>query len=454
MKKNSRTKKERVLILGAGVTGLAAGYASGLPVYEAQETAGGICSSYYITKTGGKKTQNSPKNNGAYHFEVGGGHWIFGGDPVVLKLINDLAPCKTYARRASIYLPDENVFVPYPIQNHLRFLKPETRDRALLEMTENSRRENIIRTMAEWLEASFGKTLCDLFFHPFHRMYTAGLWKEIAPQDSYKSPVDLKLAVKGAREKSNAVGYNTTFIYPERGLNTLVTGLTKKQKIHYGKKVSRIDVGKKIIYFEKGTPVNYTKIISTLPLSKTMALTGLSVDERAHPSPAILVLNIGASVGPRCPKDHWVYIPKSRSGFHRVGFYSNVDQSFLPQRERGKNTKVSIYVEKAYTEGKILDEEMLARYTQETVAELQNWGWIKGVDVVDPTWIDVAYTWSWPNSKWKEKALKTLEDQSIYQVGRFGRWLFQGISDSIREGLAAGAAFNPVRSRGHDLRKS
>ena len=37
-----------VVILGAGVTGLAAGVASGAPVFEAVETPGGICSSYYV----------------------------------------------------------------------------------------------------------------------------------------------------------------------------------------------------------------------------------------------------------------------------------------------------------------------------------------------------------------------------------------------------------------------
>jgi len=36
------------MILGAGMTGLAAGRASGFPVYEAEETPGGICSSYYV----------------------------------------------------------------------------------------------------------------------------------------------------------------------------------------------------------------------------------------------------------------------------------------------------------------------------------------------------------------------------------------------------------------------
>ena len=35
-------------ILGGGITGLAAGLSSGLPVLEAAPEPGGICSSYYV----------------------------------------------------------------------------------------------------------------------------------------------------------------------------------------------------------------------------------------------------------------------------------------------------------------------------------------------------------------------------------------------------------------------
>jgi hypothetical protein len=37
------------------------------------------------------------------------------------------------------------------------------------------------------------------------------------------------------------------------------------------------------------------------------------------------VLNIGGVRGAKCPLDHWLYLPASRAGFHRVGFCSNVD---------------------------------------------------------------------------------------------------------------------------------
>ena len=68
-------------------------------------------------------------------------------------------------------------------------------------------------------------------------------------------------------------------------------------------------------------------------------------------------------------------------------------------------------------------------------------GYMGEAEVVDPTWIDVAYTWSWPGSRWVSKALRVLEEQGVYQVGRAPRWIFQGIADSIRDGFIVGNAF-------------
>jgi hypothetical protein len=50
-------------------------------------------------------------------------------------------------------------------------------------------------------------------------------------------------------------------------------------------------------------------------------------------------------------------------------------------------------------------------------------------------------TWSWPGSRWRELALRKLEEHRIFQVGRYGRWIFQGIADSIRDGFILGSSF-------------
>jgi len=432
--------KRQSCVLGGGMTGLAAGIVSRLPVYEALEVPGGICSSYYMRPGDDKPLYSAPKDGEAYCFEIGGGHWIFGGDPLVLRFIRSLVPVKSYVRRSAVFLPDKGVFVPYPIQNHLRYLGPELAAQALHEMVEASEADQPITTMADWLKACFGPTLCDLFFYPFHELYTAGLYKHIAPQDIYKSPVNLKLAIQGAFAEVPPVGYNVTFVYPEEGLNVLAQQMASRCDVQYGKRVVQIDIKVKAIYFDDGSVIGYEVLLSTLPLNKMVEMTGLIIDERPDPATSVLVVNIGAKRGENCPDDHWIYIPQSHAGFHRVGFYSNVDFSFLPPSARRGRDRVSIYVEKAYPEGQKPDEREVKALCEDVVRELQEWGWIGEAEVVDPTWIEVAYTWSWPNSHWREKALKALEEHGIYQVGRYGRWVFQGIADSIKDGLIAGGA--------------
>ena len=431
---------DSVIILGAGVTGLAAGWSSGAPVYEASEVPGGICSSYYVAPGESKHFHSAPPNGEAYRFETGGGHWIFGGDPSVLRFISSLAPVKTYTRKSAVYFPDQNLLVPYPIQNHLRYFGIEIAVKALCEMVEATRVTRPVKTMKEWLRMNFGPTLCEIFFDSFHELYTAGLWEQIAPQDAYKSPIDISLVIRGAFQETEPIGYNTTFVYPIDGLNTLAQRLAQRCTIHYTKKAIFIDVKEKVIYFEDASKIRYDILVSTLPLNRMMEITGLQVDEEPDPFTSVLVINIGAIKGPHCPKEHWVYIPRSEAGFHRVGFYSNVDPSFLPASARQSQNRVSIYVEKAYIGGQKLEKTNVQRLSHEIVKELQKWGWIEQVEVIDPTWIEVAYTWSWPNSKWREKAIKTLQQHDIYQVGRYGRWVFQGIADSIRDGLIVGGS--------------
>lgn len=432
-------KKKDNIIIGAGMTGLAAGMGSGLPVYESETVPGGICSSYYLTPGSGERLYKSPEDGEAYRFEIGGGHWIFGGDPAVIHFIKSLGPVKSYNRKSSVYFSKLGLYVPYPIQNHLSCLGKDIATKAIDEIINAP--DGTPKTMADWLEMSFGKTLLELFFAPFHELYTAGLWTRIAPQDSYKSPVNLSIALQGAIDKAPPpVGYNVTYVYPREGLNTLAQRMAKKCDVNYGKRVARISVKKKEVFFSDGSGAKFANLISTLPLNKALEMAGVKVDEKPASYTSVLVLNIGATRGKKCPEDHWLYIPDSDSKFHRVGFYSNVDASFMPKSSRKGNERVSIYVEKAYQNGKKPGDREIRAYSDSVVWELRSWGFISKAETVDPTWIDVAYTWSMPGSKWKERALNELEKKGIYQIGRYGRWIFQGIAESIKDGFFIGGA--------------
>lgn len=430
--------EENTLILGAGMTGLAAGIASGLPVLESADSPGGICLSYRMRAGDRQPLPDDNSDDEVYRFENGGGHWIFGGDPAVLHFIRRLVPVQHYARRSSVFFPDTGSYVPYPIQNHLRYLD---KSQALSALAEMARPAPPGKTMADWVTGNFGDTLAELFFAPFHELYTAGLYADIAAQDSYKSPVDLGLALQGAFADAPAVGYNTTFIYPQGGLNLLAQRMAAQCHVEYGRRVTGFDIEARKVRFADGSERPYDRLLSTLPLNQAMDMAGLSVPAKPDPHTSVLVVNIGATRGERCPDDHWLYIPYSDAGFHRVGFYSNVDRSFLPASARASGNRVSIYVERAYPAGERPDDKAVADYCAQVVDELQRWGYIGEAEVVHPTWVDVAYTWSWPGSAWKPQAVRALEEVGIFQVGRYGRWIFQGIADSIRDGFIAGSGF-------------
>jgi protoporphyrinogen oxidase len=424
-----------VVILGAGVSGLAAAWASGHPAFEAEQLPGGICRSYYQRPGSDQRLSEPPEDGGAYRFEIGGGHWIFGGDPFVLRFLEADGALASYTRRAAVYFPAERRLVPFPLQYHLSHLEPGLARRAFEEIRQGARAG--ARTMAEWLEASLGRTLMELFFAPFHERYTAGLWTRIAPQDGYKIPVNVEVVEKGLRGEPQTEGYNATFHYPSPGLQAVTNRLARGGKIEYGRRVARVDLQRREIEFAGGGGARYRTLVSTLPLNRMAALAGLDPAEDPWPSSSVLVLNLGATRGPACPDAHWIYVATSRSGFYRVGFYSNVDAHFLPA---GAEDRVALYVERAYPDGARPSEEEIQQYARSVIEELREWGFIGEVEVVSPTWVDVAYTWALPGSRWREQILGRLEQHGVLMTGRYGLWRFQGIAESIRDGFVAGAA--------------
>lgn len=417
-------------VIGAGVTGLAAGIASGGTVLEAAADPGGICSSYYVRPGTTERLARRPDDGDAYRFEVGGGHWIFGGDPEVLALLDDLAPMAVHERRAVVHFASTGATVAYPFQDHVADLDPELAQVAAAErqrLTADADEGPAPTTMADWLHQRFGPALCERFFDPFHQRYTAGLYREIAPQDAYKSP----------QGQAGPTGYNVTFRYPTAGLDEVARALAARTDVRYGRRVVRIDAAGHRLELADGTSTTYERLLCTLPLDVALRCCGVDEAELgpADPFTSVLVVNLGGRRGPACPDAHWVYDPESTAGFHRYGAYSNVDPSFVPG---GDPSRVALYVEHAVPGGHRPSPAEVAATCAATVDELVARGVIADVDVVDASWVSAAYTWSRPGSTWVADAIDRLASLGVEQVGRYARWHFQGIADSIADGLRAG----------------
>lgn len=422
---------KKAYIVGAGFTGLAAGLSSRFKIFEAENHPGGICYSY--------------SKNG-FKFERGGGHWIFGGDKDVIKIIKRFSKFKMYKRRAGIFFAGnleetkkfKKKFFPYPIQNNLSYMGKEMAVRILKEILNKPNKE--VLTMNDWLLSNFGKSLYNIFFKPFHERYTAGMYKKIAPQDVYKSPFNISDVIDGIFGiNKREVGYNTKFLYPTKGLNSLAEEMAKKCDIDYCKRLKKINIKEKKIVLSDGTVLGYDYLISTIPLNNLIKITG--IDRIKLPYTSVLVLNMGVKLGnSKIAKHdyHWLYIPDSKSGFHRIGYYSNVDSRvFLPKGLSSKKYG-SLYIEFSFKGGKKPSVKKLEKIKNNTIEELKDYGFIKEAIVTDFTWIDVGYTWETPNSRRVHEVINKLKDVGIYSIGRFGGWNFQGIAKSIKEGFSLG----------------
>src|SRR5262249_36938397 len=124
--------------------------------------------------------------------------------------------------------------------------------------------------------------------------------------------------------------------------------------------------------------------------------------------------------------------------------------SFLPVSARGRDDRVSLYVATAHPGAKKPSPAEVGDLTAEIVACLEQWGWIEDCDVVDCSWVETAYTWTRPASRWVDKGIRALADLGVVQAGRCARWgtrvSEQSIASSIRDGLLAGTRSRATRT--------
>lgn len=437
----------RIVVIGGGVSGLFCGLLTGAPIFEKNTHPGGLLASYCFNPYTSEKSYCRNREEEAALFEIGGGHWLWGIDKneVIYRTLARFSDFRRYLRRSSVYLSDYDLFVPYPLQYHIRYLPRDLRDRALEDII-TSRKENKSvdfsrLTFAEFLRITFGETLYKTFFEPYNYLYTAGLLYEVAPPRRMKIPDDIEVIIKGSREDLSAlVGYNAYFYYPVIGLGPLMWRLYNETKCYLGHKVTFIDVERKLLTINDNHVVKYDIAYVAIPLLDILKNSSMKNFLKHHdPYTGVLVVNVLAKRGRKTPKDHWVYVSKSKSGFHRIGYYSNVDKMFLPTRYRSEDY-VSVYIEKTFKGGsapKSLDTEITR-----ILSEAKDLDFIGEIIAYDYNFVEIAYTWLRPGSTWVDDTIRVLLNHDIITVGRYANWgKVEGIVESMEDAFKACSVF-------------
>ena len=425
-----------LLIIGAGLAGLSAGYHAQqekleYELYEADVRVGGNCKT--IERDG-------------FLFDYSG-HLLHLKDPYFQELVKELLTdnLNIINRNAVIY--SHGAFTRYPFQANLFGLPAEVIKECLLEFVKSYYGNEDLttrdyRTFHDWIVAKLGEGIGRHFMFPYNEKLWTVPTEEMTCEwmSEYVPKPNLDDVFTGAFEdQSKGFGYNANFWYPQRGgIQALCDALAARvPNIHLNESVSAIDTVAKVIRFTSGKTAGYSKLISTMPLNKLIEkLEGplpeqvLSACQKLRHN-SILIVNLGVQ-GDDLTDKHWIYLPEKKFTAYRVGVYSNFSSALVPAGT------TSFYVEIGYQQDWNVDKDALVT---KAVAEMVEIGLIRNLedilvkDVID---LECAYViYDHQQSESRKTIMDYLNQHEIVSVGRYGNWEYSGMEEAMLQGKTA-----------------
>jgi protoporphyrinogen oxidase len=429
---------KKIVILGAGPTGLGAAYRlyklgyKNWYIYEKNDFIGGLSASFQDKK--------------GFTWDVGG-HVIFSGNDRFNRLVDALLgdEKQTFSRESWIWLRD--TFVKYPFQNNFH-LHPDKG--IVLEcasgLLDGCNQNDPYENFEEWIYSFFGKGIAKYFMIPYNRKVWAYPLKKMDCNwiSERVSIIDIKRILKNiiCQADDSDWGPNNTFRYP---LSGGIGGLFNKflpytdGHLQLNKEVARILPDRKEVIFGDGERVSYNVLISTIPLNELLKKMR-GKPERIGKSGEKLLWNGGCMVGigirKACPsKKNWMYFPQDDSPFYRVTYLSNYSPNMTP-----KGNYFSFLAESSYSKYRKISRDAII---EETIEGLINSKLITEKDrslIVSAYMIDTPYSFPVPflgRDKVLEEIQSFLIKNGIFSRGRFGGWKYEvgNMDHSVLQGM-------------------
>jgi protoporphyrinogen oxidase len=325
----------KVLILGAGCTGLGAAYRlhelghADFLVLEQNGYPGGLATSI-VDEQG-------------FTWDIGGhvqfSHYDY-FDQLMEKALG--AAWLNHLRQSYIWIRER--FVPYPFQNNIRSLPAgDLADclRGLIAARQNGKSNP--KNFEEWVLHSFGNGIADLFLFP----YNTKVWACPLAEMSYQWIGERVASVDLARITDNILmerddpgwGPNNTFRFPLRGgtgaIWRAVENLIPGRHFRYRTHAVRVDTDARAVVSSLGEEFEYDVLISTLPIDRLAALTEdreliAEASELRYSGTHVVGIGVLGAVPERLREKNWIYFPESDSPFYRVTVFSNYSPHNVP----------------------------------------------------------------------------------------------------------------------------
>ncbi|HEX8851630.1 MAG TPA: NAD(P)-binding protein, partial [Gemmatimonadaceae bacterium] len=432
----------RIVIIGAGPTGLGAGYRlrelgyENWVMLEARDKVGGLASS-------------ETSANG-FIYDIGG-HVLFSHyeyfDRLFDKLMGD--EYQLLLRESWVWMC--NRFLPYPFQNNIKYLPKEVVLECLLGLVEAQKQPldvSRFRNFEELIYGVFGAGIAKYFMMPYNFKVWAHPPKMMNKEwiGERVSVVDIKRVLGNVVLDRDDAGWgpNSTFKYPRHGGTG---GLFERMRpyveenLRLNAPVSHVDVDAKEVVLADGSRERYDILMNTTPLDLLVKNMTGAVPDGIRCEASRLRHSGGYIVGvglkqPSPSKKCWMYFPEDDAPFYRVTYLSNYSPEVVPDAR----THYSLLAEVSHSEFKPVDR---CKVVEETIQGMISTKLLREedrADIVDAHLIERDYTYPTPSLE-RDGALHAvlpwLETKDIYSRGRFGAWRYEvgNMDHSVAQGV-------------------
>jgi protoporphyrinogen oxidase len=434
--------QKRIVIIGAGPTGLGAGYRlreigyQNFLILEARNKVGGLAS--------------SEKSANGFIYDIGG-HVLFSHYPYFDKLFDKLLgdEYQELLRESWVWMCDR--FLPYPFQNNIKYLPPEVVLECLIGLIEAQKQPFDLSRFAnfeEFILGVFGTGIAKYFMMP----YNFKVWAHPPKMMNTKwlgervSVVDIKRVLGNVVLDRDDAGWgpNATFKYPLYGGTG---GLFERMQpyvedhLRLNARTAAVDTENREVVLEDGTREPYDYLLSTMPMDLLVKSMNGSTPEVVREQACKLrhsgsyIVGIGIEQ-PAPSKKCWMYFPESNCPYYRLTYLSNYSPEVVPDA----STHYSLLAEISRSEFKPVNCQTVV---DDTIQGLVNTRMISEKDrddIVDTHVIDRDYTYPIPSLE-RDKALATihpwLESVGVFSRGRFGAWRYEvgNMDHSVAQGV-------------------
>ena len=448
-------KYQRIVVIGAGPTGLGAAHRlaklgvlrsnTQVIVLDQQGIPGGLAASY--------------RDPNGFLWD-NGGHVVFSHYPYFTQTLTEaVSEWNKRTRAAYAFMKGSDGirrFIQYPVQENIHAMDKVDQEKSLkgLEEITYNPSQHKPNNFDEWLLKNFGTGLCNIFMRKYNRkiwtvktteMNTDWVSERVAVPDINKIKAKITAFEAGKSANDSSWGPNRFFRFPRYGgtggIWKAVAHQIPQGWFHFHHKVTGINVKEKELKVEvqgnaqQQYPLKYDYLISTVPLHSLLKMVNDTdetsvrmkklAEELVYTHTHIVGIGLKGHASDLLRNKHWMYFPDSDTPFYRVTVFSGYSNDHVPP----SGSYWSLMCEaaepmKSYHPNYWTEENLVS----ETVKALVNYGFIRRDQIVSRYHRRLEYGYPVPFLK-REELLTTvqpwLESKQIYSRGRFGGWRYE-----------------------------